>query len=149
MAQISLKGFFVAWENSRHFTSAEILYQEPWCLYSSRVTTQIRVVPLIGHAAGGICFNQSEVLKCILRRKSTTHSFCYKIFRAQRGKLNFRITGTQGENKYGGPYVLLQFINVLYVAVICAKFEKGLDSKSFQGNFLNAAGDVSMNKFVS
>ena len=72
-------------------------------------------MPLIGRAAGGICFNQSEVLKCILRRKSTTHSFCYKIFRAQRGKLNFRITGTQGENKDGGPYVLLQFINVLYV----------------------------------
>ena len=105
-------------------------------------------MPLIGRAAGGICFHQSEVLKCILRRKSTTHGFCYKIFRAQRGKLNFRITGTQGENKYGGPYVLLQFINVLYMAVICAKFEKSLDSKSFQGNFLNAVGDVSMNKFV-
>ena len=26
------------------------------------------------------------------------------------------------------------------MAVICAKFEKSLDSKSFQGNFLNAAG---------
>ena len=35
------------------------------------------------------------------------------------------------------------------MAVICAKlFEKSLDSKSFHGNFLNAAGDVSMNKFV-
>ena len=103
-------------------------------------------MPLIGRAAGGICFNQSEVLKCILRRKSTIHSFCYKIFRTQRGKLNFIITGTQGENKY--PYVLLQFINVLHVAVICAKFEKSLDNKSFQENFLNAVGDVSMNKFV-
>ena len=59
----------LAWENRRHFatpptvsppndvwgTSAEIPY---WW----RVTTQIRIVLLIGRAAWEICFNQSEAL---------------------------------------------------------------------------------------
>ena len=32
--------------------------------------------------------------------------------------------GTQGENKHVDPIFLLQFSNVLYMADICAKFEK-------------------------
>ena len=32
--------------------------------------------------------------------------------------------GTQGENKHVDPVFLLQFSNVLYMAEICAKFEK-------------------------
>ena len=38
---------------------------------------------------------------------------------------------TQGENKHGNPIFLLQFLNVLYMADICAKFEKHLDGTSF------------------
>ena len=34
------------------------------------------------------------------------------------------IMGTQGENKHVDPIFLLQFSNVLYMADICAKFEK-------------------------
>ena len=56
----------------------------------------------------------------------------------QRGKLNFRITGTQVENKYGGPYVLLY--TSLYMAVICAKFEKSLGSKHYKGISFLARG---------
>ena len=31
--------------------------------------------------------------------------------------------GTRGENKCGGSTFILQFVNVLYMADICAKFE--------------------------
>ena len=39
--------------------------------------------------------------------------------------------GTQGENKHFDPIYLLQFLNVLCMVDICAKFEKNLDSTSF------------------
>ena len=39
--------------------------------------------------------------------------------------------GTQGENKHVDPIFLLQFSNVLYMADICAKFEKNHDGRSF------------------
>lgn len=39
--------------------------------------------------------------------------------------------GTQGENKHGDPNLLSQFLNVLYMADNCAKFENKLDSTSF------------------
>ena len=42
-----------------------------------------------------------------------------------------RTTSTLGENKQGDPIFLLQFLNVLYMADICAKFEKTLDGISF------------------
>ena len=41
------------------------------------------------------------------------------------------IMGTQGENKHVDPIFLLQFSNVLYIADICAKFEKNHDCTSF------------------
>ena len=48
--------------------------------------------------------------------------------------LNYReknITRTQDENKLDDPISLLQFFNVLYVSLNCAKLEKNLDSTSF------------------
>ena len=42
-----------------------------------------------------------------------------------------RIMGTQGKNKHGDPNLLSQFLNVLYMADNCAKFENKLDSTSF------------------
>ena len=39
--------------------------------------------------------------------------------------------GNQGKNKHGEPIFLLQYMNVLYLADICVKFEKNLDSTSF------------------
>ena len=39
--------------------------------------------------------------------------------------------GKQGKNKYGDPIFLFLFLNVLYMAGICAKFEKHLDMTSF------------------
>ena len=39
--------------------------------------------------------------------------------------------GKQGENKHGNPIFLFLFLNVLYMAGICAKFEKHLDMTSF------------------
>ena len=49
------------------------------------------------------------------------------------------IMGTRGENKHVDPIFLLQFSNVLYMADICAKFEKNDDctSFSFKGSYLN------------
>ena len=52
----------------------------------------------------------------------------FRILRAQLGKT---LTGTQGENKQSDPIFLLQFLNVLYTADYCAKFEKNLGSTSF------------------
>ena len=46
-----------------------------------------------------------------------------------------RIKGTQGENKPGDPIFLLQVLNVLYMAVIWAKFEKNLGITSFYREF--------------
>ena len=43
-----------------------------------------------------------------------------------------RIMRTQDKNRQGYPIFLLQFFNVLYMAVTyCAKFEKNLESRSF------------------
>ena len=43
-----------------------------------------------------------------------------------------RIKGMQDKNSQGDPIFLLQFFNVLYMAVnYCAKFEKNLESISF------------------
>ena len=39
--------------------------------------------------------------------------------------------GKQGKNKHGDPIFLFLFLNVLYMAGICAKFEKHLDMTSF------------------
>ena len=39
--------------------------------------------------------------------------------------------GKQGENKHGNPIFLFLFLNLLYMAGICAKFEKHLDMTSF------------------
>ena len=39
--------------------------------------------------------------------------------------------GAQGENKHLDPIFLLQFSNALYMADICAKFEKNHDCSSF------------------
>ena len=47
-----------------------------------------------------------------------------------------RIAVTLGENNHGDPIFLLQFLNVQYVADICAKFEKNLDRKSFPRELL-------------
>ena len=46
---------------------------------------------------------------------------------------------TQAENKHVDPIFLLQFSNVLYMAEICAKFDKNHDctSFSFKGSYLN------------
>ena len=52
----------------------------------------------------------------------------FRTFGAELGK------NTQNYNhagKHGDPIFLLQFLNVLYMAGICAKLEKSLDSKSF------------------
>ena len=47
-----------------------------------------------------------------------------------------RITSTRpaGANMHGDPIFLLQFLNVLYMAGICVKFEKNLDSTSFSSD---------------
>ena len=52
----------------------------------------------------------------------------FRTFGAELGKntQNYNHTG-----KHGDPIFLLQFLNVLYMAGICAKLEKRLDSKSF------------------
>ena len=74
-------------------------------------------------------------------------SFCYKI-RIFDGCLSFehfarhqgetlRITRTHpagAKNMHGDPIFLLQFLNVLYMAGICVKFEKNLDSTSFSSD---------------
>ena len=39
--------------------------------------------------------------------------------------------GTLGKNNHGDPIFLLQSLNVLYMADICAKFEKNLGSTPF------------------
>ena len=75
----------IVWENGRHYavpplvssrnevweTSAEVPY---WW----RITTQIRVVLLIGRATCEICFNQSETLprSCLLSDTSWVWNFC-------------------------------------------------------------------------
>ena len=54
-----------------------------------------------------------------------------------RPQLEKTLTGTQGENKHGDPIFLLQFLNVLYMADNCAKFEKKIwVVHPFQGNHL-------------
>lgn len=48
-----------------------------------------------------------------------------------------RIKGMQDKNSQGDPIFLLQFFNVLYMAVnYCAKFEKIWIADHFQGNYL-------------
>ena len=49
----------------------------------------------------------------------------------QLGKNTQNYGHTLGQNKHSDPIFSLQFLNVLYVADICAKFEKNLHSTSF------------------
>ena len=49
---------------------------------------------------------------------------------------NLRITGTQGEKEHGDPMFLLQFLNVLFMAGNCVKFEENLNSRSFSRKLL-------------
>ena len=57
-------------------------------------------------------------------------SFEHYDSRATKKKtLNYR--HTQGEKKQRDPIFLLQFLNVLYMADICGKFEENLDRTSF------------------
>ena len=62
----------------------------------------------------------------------------FEHFACNKEKL-LSIMGTQGENKYVDPIFLLQFSIVLYMAEICAKFEKNHDCTpfSFKWSYLN------------
>ena len=71
----------------------------------------------------------------LIRASNVVKTWCLilqvkKTFPTQLGKTP-RITGTQGKNKQGDPILLLQFLNVLYMTDICAKFENNLDSTLF------------------
>ena len=51
----------------------------------------------------------------------------------------FKITGTQGENKYGDPIFLSQFLNVPYIwLTFVPSLEKIWIVHHFQGNDLNS-----------
>ena len=52
---------------------------------------------------------------------------------------------TQGKSQHDDPIFSLQFLNVLHMADICAKFEKNLDSTSPGGVFeISTDGDNRM-----
>ena len=59
--------------------------------------------------------------------------FKFETFCAELGRKHLELqAGTLCENKLRiTPIFLQQFFNVLYLAVICAKFEKNVDSTSF------------------
>ena len=52
----------------------------------------------------------------------------------QEKTLGITSTRPAGANMHGDPIFLLQFLNVLYMAGICVKFEKNLDSTSFSSD---------------
>ena len=62
----------------------------------------------------------------------------FRTLLAQFEKKTLKIKGMLRENKFGDLVFLLNFVHVLCMNINCAKFDRNLDSTSFQGNYFKA-----------
>ena len=69
------------------------------------------------------------------RPKTVFSHLKFRTLRAQLGKNTQNYSHT-GRKQVGDPIFLLQFLNVLYMADFCAKFEKNLYGTSFSRELL-------------